>query len=298
MVKHLIDFLSPNVHRCLILYSILEDMLFTPFPRPKYRAYVIIGVIIGVSIAFILNVLQPFGTDSFQHPYKHLILSGYGIVSVSAVALYFFISLNFVSRRLEDKWNILYESLDFFSCVLFSMMACYVYFILIFDYTFRVQGLLEFLTYAVPVSLLPTIAVLVFLYFQYKGVIRSYMILGADNRTGDKSITLTGSNKSDRIETTSAQINFVKAEDNYVIIHLTIDSADQKHMIRSTLKQIYNQLSHDSFYQCHRSYIVNKNKVLEIAGNKNSAKILLNSDGLSVPLSRSNYDHIRDVIQK
>ncbi len=270
-------------------------MLFTPFPRPKYRTYVTVGIVIGASIAFILNVFQPFGTDSFTHPYKHLILSGYGIVSMLTVAVYFLISLRFVSPRLENRWNILFEAIDFFFCLILSMTACYLYLIWVFDSRFRLQGLLEFLTFALAVSVLPTLAVLGFLYVQFRGVVRSQIILDHDRVSGN-AITLVGSNKTDRVETSTNHINYIKAEDNYVIIHLTIDDADQRHMIRSTLKQMYQQLSDEVFYQCHRSYIVNTDKISGLTGNKNGAKIILTKDNLTVPLSRSNYDHVKNMI--
>ena len=139
-------------------------MLFTPFPRPRYKTYVIIGIVIGACIAFMLNVFQPFGTSTFRHPLKHLILSGYGLVSMCAVAVYYFFSLKVITPKIEDKWNILYESIDFFGGLLFSMTACYVYFNWIFDSSFRLDGYIGFLTNAVALSLLPTIGVLVFLY--------------------------------------------------------------------------------------------------------------------------------------
>jgi len=270
-------------------------MLFTPFPRPSLKTYSLIGLIIGVSISFILIVFQPFGTDQFTHPNKTLILLGYGTVSTVAVTIYYVISIYIVNKRLESKWNILYEAMDLFLCLILSMLATYLYFCLVFDVGLSMSGMMGFLSVAVAVSFLPTLGVFIYLFKEYRGVIRSIMTISKDSVDHPK-ITLQGTNKKESLTLDLESLRYIKSDDNYVIIYLFDGEKEQRHMIRSTLKLMLEQLDHKMFYQGHRSYIINLNSVVGLEGNKNSAKVLLSDTSKSVPVSRSQYDHIRSMV--
>ena len=268
-------------------------MNLAPFPRPHYKTYFTVGFTIGASIIFILMVFQPFGTAQFTHEYKRFILAGYGIVSTIAVAVYYGLSLFVINRWLESRWTILHEAIDFFVCLMVSMAATYVYYAIIFGLSVSMAGLLNFLRITCSVGFLPTLAIFIYLYNRYKGVIRSHLTVSKDNA---KKITLKGTNKSEHLITDINSIIYIKADDNYVIIHINDDEKEQKHMIRSTLKLIYEQLDNEIFYKCHRSYIINIGLINELLGNKNSAKVSLLNAAKSVPISRSNYDFIKSYI--
>jgi len=247
-------------------------LIQTPFPRPYYKTYAIAALVTGFCVAFILTVFQPFGTSSFEHEYKFWILSGYGVVIAIAILLYYYLSLRFIHKRRLDDWTVLYEVLDYFVCAVFAMTCTYLYFINIFDYSFSGEGLFGFLKVATAVNMLPMIALGSFMYSQYRGVIRSQMELEHQDISKEEvKLTLTGTNKSESVKASSGDIVLVKAEDNYVIIHLLKEEKKlAKHMIRSTLKDMLAQLPSEQFYQCHRSYIINKSRVIELIGNKNS----------------------------
>ncbi len=272
-------------------------MLWTPFPRPSLRTYVVVGLIIGACISFILIVFEPFGTDQFVHPYKTLILMGYGITSASTVALYYVLSLYAINKNRESRWNIMYETIDLFICLIISMLATYVYYSLVFEIGFNLSRMLGFLEVAMAVSFLPTLAVFIYLFYEYRGVIRSTMTISSSTATLGK-VTLRGTGKNESIETSLDALRFIKADDNYVIIHLFDGDKEQRHMIRSTLKLISQQLDNTIFYQCHRSYIINTKVIHDLIGNKNSAKLILSESSKSVPVSRSHYDFIKTIAPK
>ena len=282
----------PSLSQNITKIENLKSSMLTPFPRPYYRTYAIAALITGLSIAFILNVFQPFGTSSFTHPYKFWILSGYGIVVTLTILLYYYLSLAVIHKNRDHKWTVLHEVLDYLMAAILGMLATYCYYNLIFDRSFSLTSLYYFLGVTLVVNLLPMMALAVMLYMRYKDVVRSeFSIESVDSDKETSLITLTGVNRTDKVTTPPDNILYIKAEDNYVILHLlTSENAIQKHMFRSTLKDIKNQLMSDTFVQCHRSYVVNTNRVKGIEGNKSSSKLIVNGSPDKLLLSRSKYD--------
>ena len=56
---------------------------------------------------------------------------------------------------------------------------------------------------------------------------------------------------------------YAKADDNYT----QLITSGKRHMLSSTLKEVESKLKSHGFYRCHRSYLVNINKVDRLGGN-------------------------------
>ncbi|MCG8413780.1 MAG: LytTR family transcriptional regulator [Pseudomonadales bacterium] len=83
------------------------------------------------------------------------------------------------------------------------------------------------------------------------------------------------------------EIDWLLADDNYVIVH----SAQRKVRVRGTMKEMLKQLHQGHFKQTHRSAIVNMSKVREI-GNQ---RITLTS-GYRVPVSRRRHRQLVEAL--
>ena len=82
------------------------------------------------------------------------------------------------------------------------------------------------------------------------------------------------------ISVSTADILYVKAEDNYSRIY--VRSGEQYYTSR-TLKSWMNELPKEDFIRCHRTFLVNRKEVAEI--NRASAEIILR-DARRIPASR------------
>ena len=83
-------------------------------------------------------------------------------------------------------------------------------------------------------------------------------------------------------------ICYVEAFKNYLELQLK----DNRHVIRSTLKDFLDVLPQDYFIQTHRSFVVNLEKVMEIGGNflvVNDAKIPVSRGQKEEVLARLNF---------
>lgn len=89
------------------------------------------------------------------------------------------------------------------------------------------------------------------------------------------------------------KINFLEAQDDYVMIH----SALGKHLKKQTMKYYEDNLDGEIFFRVHRSYIVNINAVKQMdLFEKESYKITMN-DGSKIPVSRSGYGKIKELLK-
>ena len=90
------------------------------------------------------------------------------------------------------------------------------------------------------------------------------------------------------------EIDFIESVDGNIVI-----SVDGEHYQCSyTLSELEGRLKHYGFYRCHRSYIVNLQKVREIiTWTKNSYSLRLNiSKDAVVPLSRSKIAELKELL--
>ena len=267
-------------------------ILNTVYPRPPLTDYIKVGLFIGSTIAFILCVFQPFGTNEWQHPNKYLVLFGYGFITSITLVTYYFFSVRSSKKRLSF-WTVGRESLDVFLSTLLALVLCNFYRLWLFDIPFSFSGLMYFLGIAGSVAVLPVGAYIFYLYERYKHVQKSELQASSSANRGN--LILLGQNKKEKVTTSEQNLLYVKAEDNYLMLYLLKDDLIQTHIIRSTLTQLLRQLDEEMFIKSHRSYIVNKDKILGITGNVNSSKLSLMGTDKKIPVSRSLVNQFREL---
>ena len=89
-------------------------------------------------------------------------------------------------------------------------------------------------------------------------------------------------------------IIYINAQNDYSIFK----TYDKKYLSRFTLKQLEAKLDKNIFFRCHRSYLVNIKKVLEVTPLYNGTLLLTVEDinKSEVPVSRSQAKQIRQLL--
>lgn len=268
-----------------------------PYPKVSFKVFFKVMLLIGLTVVFMLTVLQPFGTAGFKHEYKTLILSGYGVVIFFAGILYFWIVEGIISSKMKDRWTIVHEVIFLFSNVMFSLVVCYFYYVFIFSQHVNFTRFFEFLTFAGSIALFPVAVYMLFIYSKFKEV--RYLddrVLSEHKspETGSR-IRLTGSNEKEKIEVNADDLLYVKSNDNYVIIYMLEDGKLSKKMLRNTLNKI-DSLTGEKLRKCHRSYLVNTSKIVDIEGNITNSKLSILGSDQKIPVSRSNVEVFRNML--
>jgi len=110
-------------------------------------------------------------------------------------------------------------------------------------------------------------------------------------------LTLKGENKGDKLQITLSQLLFIKSADNYCELAILKDSKVSHQLLRSSLTSILKQLPDKSLVQrCHRSYAVNLALVELSTGNAGGLKLVMKPMGLTVPVSRTYVETIKEAL--
>jgi len=89
---------------------------------------------------------------------------------------------------------------------------------------------------------------------------------------------------------------YIESDTNYITIYYLDQGKLGKYLMRSSLKMVLEQNTNDNLVRCHRSYIVNFDKVKLYKKDKEGGMIELLNDSLPIiPVSKS---HIENVLHK
>jgi hypothetical protein len=89
-------------------------------------------------------------------------------------------------------------------------------------------------------------------------------------------------------------IRYIEALQNYIKIYYIDDGLNMMDKIeRATLKSIIEETEQDVLVRCHRSYIVNKEEVLEVNGNAQGLLLTISNSDKNIPVSRKYIDLFR-----
>lgn len=249
---------------------------------------ILIGLILCIYLDFIVIFLKPFDTSQFVAEYKLLLLSGYGIGAFVVYTIQGKLE-NVLYFRLGKRWMIHHELFFTLLFCFFSGTVLYLYNRTIvnngLDYTLLTYG--RFLSITVLCMIPVFVPPMVYLRQKFGELI----IPPPEN-----SILLTGENKNEILQLERQELLFIRAIENYVEICF-IDKNNKviSKTFRQTLSNICGQVPF--LEKCHRSYLVNVNRIKEISGNSQAAKISFGFSEKEIPLSKTYFKQIKDLVQ-
>ncbi|MDR3011259.1 MAG: LytTR family transcriptional regulator [Sphingobacterium sp.] len=229
------------------------------------------ALLLGLSSYLFLIVFQPFGTYNFDSAYKFWLLSGYGII--------FALAYTSVSILLYKKqWTIGVELLRISLVYLLASFLNFFYHSYMINHGLLLWSNLPYiglytLSLYVPIgsiyfllridrhrrqetkNLMPVEEVCLVPQHEFKEIDNSYLnVINIPN--GNQTFTLL---RSDFI--------FAKSMDNYCMIYHRKGDTVKKQIVRITLVRLEQLLNTTTVVRCHRSYLVNLEKIIKKEGN-------------------------------
>jgi hypothetical protein len=120
----------------------------------------------------------------------------------------------------------------------------------------------------------------------------------ANDQASATSLLLTGDNQGETLNLLPAQWMAAEANDNYVRIFYDQPSGESSVLFRTTLKKIEAQLQgHSGAYRCHKSFLVNLQKVSHLSGNAQGYRLHLVNSELQIPVSRSLNAELKEKLK-
>lgn len=128
-------------------------------------------------------------------------------------------------------------------------------------------------------------------------ILRLNQSAGAKRVEGTALINLFDHSGALKITASQDDIFFIESQDNYVCIHYLIGDKMENYMLRSSTQEIEDALRGTSIIRCHRSFLVNINRIKVLKHDRGRAVIVMeDKSGSEVPVSRSYYKELLEVI--
>lgn len=139
--------------------------------------------------------------------------------------------------------------------------------------------------------------------YQYQQLEKDYRLLNSrqqDLRAASpsridtpKMINLHDNNGMLRLSINTDALYYLESEDNYIKVYYKHKERILSYMLRCRTRSVEESLKDTSMVRCHRSYIVNINKIQLLEEDKRMHYITLNDKSISrIPVSKSYYDKV------
>ncbi|MBL6448840.1 LytTR family transcriptional regulator [Fulvivirga sp. 29W222] len=260
------------------------QILINPHPYVKgWRTKLKVALFFFITISFVLLFLEPFKTG--ESP-KVLVLGYSSGVFLAYMTVLLSESVLFQSRQ---QWTLRDETLMYILFFVLSAIFVYWYDLVVIKSTaYYWSDILSFtgrVTLPFTIIFLPGVGWL--RYYYGKVYERSDLF----------HVTIRGNVKADVLEMDQRKILYVRSSDNYVVIKYIDSDFDLKEtLLRSTLAQIEGQLP--ALLKCHRSYLINPLHLVDVEGSQKKASIKLSGLEEEIPLSKTYYNNIKDLLFK
>ncbi|MEM6316136.1 MAG: LytTR family DNA-binding domain-containing protein [Bacteroidota bacterium] len=260
--------------------------------------------LLGCLIAFFLIYFQPFGTDRATLPYKKLFLSGYGWITFLAFSFVFIVLPKLFPRPFyEENWVVWKQIMLNMVALGLTFLGCYLYLYAYFEATISWSGFLRFSLGIFPMAVVPAaITVLldyIYLLKKHQGVANQFNAEIKPATPTATTFNLQDENGKVDFTVRLDQLIFVKAASNYVEINYQEGEDIKRYLLRNSIRNIESQLEHAAINRCHRSYLVNLEKVGRITGNAQGYKLHFPFTAeYVVPVSRAKGKQLLQILRE
>jgi len=258
----------------------------------------------GTFIALFLIFFQPFGVSEWQDPNKNLYLACYGLITaLCGIILRFLVFKTFPKYHSEATWNVGKEILSIMMLILMIAAGNVVYSNFVFKLENGISGFFWMLLAVMIIGIFPaTFGVMLNYIVQikkynqpivvhhhtYEVALNEQISENKTPNTAERNTTLKliAENEKDSIELTTESLYFIESSDNYSTVFYEKSGKLLKELLRSSLTRLESQILSENIVRCHRSFIVNLDKVEKVTGNAQGYKLHLKAPELLVPVAR------------
>ena len=275
-----------------------------PAPTPVLRN-LIIAILFGLFIALFLLFFEPFGLNESTSENKvfQLLFFGFITTAVLLIFLYFFPIL-FPKIFSDQHWKVKHQIMFYF--VILFVIATFngIYTNYINSLPFSWSNYWWIISRTFVLGGIP-IAFLTLLDYQRKEKLNRNQ---ANDIISNKKEFLNSNETLHKISTdlkdesfsfNEDDFNYAIAVGNYIDVSILVENTLKRVTYRVTLSSFEAQLEESSsLIRCHRSYLVNLNKVENISGNAQGLKFKLKNQSELIPVSRTYIPIVRQSFLK
>ncbi len=247
------------------------------------------GSIFGM--IFIL-IFEPYGLYNLSIHEKLRAIGFYFGAGLIPMILQFYVFQDIIIKRYTILNTVLWILL---SSILLSISGGIVNSMLFNDGKYIIFSILFFLWVIPSIQVIP---MTIFILIHYNWSLKKHLRLAVKVNTAlkqvnntqtsiEKVVEINSDNKNESLIVSLDSLLFIVSVDNYIEVNLSENGSLNKKLVRYSLMRVEQEnMKIDELFRCHKSYIVNKNKIESILGNAAGYKLKLTDYGKQIPVSR------------
>ncbi|AQG82170.1 LytR/AlgR family response regulator transcription factor [Spirosoma montaniterrae] len=283
-------------------------LLAQPYPTEEsLRRRLLKSFTIGAFVGLFLLLFQPFGIDDWQTDAKVWKVLGFGAVTLAVLLLNWFALPALFPRFFSDaQWTVGREIVRVLSFILAIAIGNGLYMNWLFNRHPTIGSWLWIIGVTFLIGIFPTVGSIMLNYIiQLRRYSRSAATLNpVAHNTAESTLqtetasppplsdtlTLLADNEKDTLTLEPAKLLFIESSDNYCTVVYLKNDKPAKVLLRSSLSRMADQIQRPHIVRCHRSYIVNLDRVERVTGNAQGYKLHLLDGQFALPVSRQYND--------
>ncbi len=308
----------------------LIKLLSQPYPTDEStRRQFTKATVIGGFIGLFLLIFQPFGLDDWQTPDKTAKILGFGLVTFGVTLADSLLLPLLFPRYFSDRhWTVGREIVRTTLLIFVIAVGNRLYLDQISGYSSTLPGWVRMIGMTFVIGIFPTVGAVFVIYLiqlrkfsrgaaRFPDFFASSAVKGAYLRervsvvrtvnTSGLTLILVADNEKDVLSLRPDALLFIESSDNYcTVVYLksnpTSTDRTAKLLLRSSLSRLEAQVTgspssdatarHPHIVRCHRSYIVNLDRVERVTGNAQGYKLHLLGGQFQVPVARRFNDSL------
>jgi len=273
----------------------MNEYLNKPFPFIENKNHRILASILFSGFIYVfLLIFQPFGISNIEY-YKPIFVAGFSGITFIVLLFSFFVPPAIFKNLFNfDKWTIKKNLIFIIVQFLIITVLNWIYNSIVGKGITEHHSLFFFVFITTSVGIIPTFFLI---YITEKNLARKNQLIAANFTENAKSqkdvsqntvINLVSKNNDETITIDLKQLICVKSEGNYLKAYFLEENNVTSKLIRNSMSKVEEQLIiFEQVKRCHRSFLVNLDKVEKMTGNARSLNLHIPDIDFAIPVSRS-----------
>ena len=283
------------------------EILKAPFPFEfdNDRKKVISALLAGLFVGLFLFIFKPFGiAETITESSNYFKFVGFAVVTFLGVLL---VDLGFpylFPKFFDERYYTVWKELIVGALVILIIglgNTLYLKFFYAFDLGFKGLAIMIGQTFLVGIFPISLLTLLKLIKLQKSNLIVSQEINSnpdfkaiAGLKTNDWKLSVDSRSNAISIDAEFSGLVYIESVGNYINVIKRDDKELSKKMLRKTLKSVAEEKLGPSIIRCHRSYIVNLEKVTHVSGNAQGLKLTLEGCEEKIPVSRKYISIVKE----
>lgn len=270
-----------------------------PFPeKNSFKKVILTGFFVGLFITSFLYFFRPFGFGKLKHG-PELIALIFGLITFATIVVFnFFTSFLLKINKDTDEWTLWKWIVETLILIFVISIGNYFYVLYLINDTVTLSGFLNMSFSTFVVGIFPMVfsgfLIQINALKKHQKQADALVIANAQENREIKPIRLYSQSRDQHVEFQIQDLLYIESKSNYVSIQLQQNGEITSETLRNTMKNIQSQLTSDSAFRCHRSFMVNPEKVINVTGNAQGLRLsLAGLAELNIPVSRSYIPEVK-----